>query len=177
MENCLKIYVGKPNRNSLDGVSHTIEYDSNEIKIMEDCCRSNFQCDVQKRMELNNTSIDENLRHCECENKFRECLDKTNIYMISLWTEYYFMHTPKCYSIDHPKTECEQTACYYHPSAPKNQYSRRKNGAIRCVKYDLDKIKPKIYQTFELPFYYVAYEPYELKWFERQADICEDSVY
>lgn len=55
-------------------VAESIEYSEDVKEKMETCCSANLQCDAQKRAELNGVSIEEDIRHCDCENKYRECL-------------------------------------------------------------------------------------------------------
>lgn len=178
MENCPKIYVGRP-EHSFDFSKYNFHFDSEQKQLMEDCCRSNYMCDVQKRAEsIDTKSIDENVRHCDCENQFLECIDKSDSFMVLKWAEHYFMHTPKCYALDQPINTCNEYKCYYLPNAPYKQYPRdHKNGAIRCVVYDLDGSKPKMYQTFDMPFYYGAHSADELIWIERDGNVCEKEVY
>lgn len=151
------------------GMEHLIAgsttWGSYAVQTMETCCKSLHQCDVQKRAELNNTLIEGDIRNCECENQFRKCFETPKLFDLIGFADDYSMKTEKCYSVDHPIIKCEQYKCYYHPKETYYQYpSRHLSYAIRCVKYKLNESKPKIYQTFQLPFYfeYDSYDSYEL---------------
>lgn len=139
------------------------------------CCMSNFQCGEQKRREFNSVLIDQKLRHCECENKFRECVQNANSSSIARWADYYFRHTSKCYSSNHPIVKCEEYEYFYQPKMPYKQLPNGQiSGAVRCVEYKLDKSKEKIYQTFELPFYYGAYDSNDYKLLETMENIIKN---
>lgn len=100
--------------------SDLINFHPDTIENMEMCCKLNIQCDMQKRFVLFDTSIDSNIRHCECENKFRECLSskntiKTGYSKVSYFGDVYSRQTASCYSVDHPIVKCEQFKCFYQP--------------------------------------------------------------
>lgn len=136
-------------------------YFEDTVQKMEYCCNSILQCDVQKRAELNSHIIEEDIRHCECENKFSECLSIKDEPPIWSFKNVYFKKTAKCYSVDHPIIKCEQYKCYLQPDATYSQYpSKHTSKAVRCAKYELDESKPKIYQTFDLPFDYQGWDEY-----------------
>lgn len=158
MKFCPKIYVSNSIPSNEDISSYLISFDVDTAKKLETCCSSNIQCDEQKRSELHSISVENDVRHCECERKFRDCISAVNV-PSALWLgDFYFRHTSKCYSIDYPIIECEQYKCFYQPKKLYKYPRRHRRGAVRCVKYKLNKRKPKIYQTFELPFYYAAYD-------------------
>lgn len=146
------------------------------IEKMETCCSSILECDAQKRAELTGISIEDDMRHCECENKFRDCLSKSKDAMVMGFGGHYFRKTAKCYSVDHPIIECDQYRCYYQPNAAYEQYppGAHVSGAVRCVKNKLDKSKPKIYQTFELPFYYEGFSDTKYMFLELESKDLED---
>lgn len=84
--------------------------------------------------------------------------------------DHYFRTTAKCYSVDHPIIKCEEFKCFYQPNNSYKQFpSGHMDGAVRCVKYQLDKTKAKIYQTFELPFYYYGYFDWQFEDLEGMA--------
>lgn len=173
MEFCPKIFK----TTSRDGLNlgPGIGYDWADVQKMESCCNSILQCDAQKRAELNSTLIEEDIHHCDCENKYRECLSKSNLFDVIEFGEDYFMKTAKCYSIDYPIIKCKQYKCYYQPKETYNQYpSGYVDGAVRFVEYELDKNKPKIYKTFELPFYYDNYDAEDYKWLSYMARNVRD---
>lgn len=144
---------------------------------MEACCNLILQCDVQKRAELNSSLVEGDIRHCECENKFHECLIETDNIQVKGFENKYFMKTAKCYSVDHPVIKCEQYKCHYQPNTTYNQYPRGHiSEAVRCTQYELDKSKPKIYQTFNLPFYYNNWDEWDYQWLEIKAKVYDDGI-
>lgn len=173
MEICPKIYASASPPSTEDISSHLISFDSDTAKQLETCCSSNIQCDNEKRSALHGITIENNLRHCDCERKFRECLSAVNVPSALWWGDFYFRHTPKCYSIDHPIVECEQYKCFYQPKKLYKHPKRHRRGAVRCVKYKLNRTKPKIYQTIELPFYYAAYDSDGYEFLETLTKIYE----
>lgn len=151
----------------------TVRFMSDIPPIMETCCSSLLQCDEQKRAELKGDFIEDGIRHCECEKKFAKCLTDAEFASIMSFGKDYFTKTVKCYSVDHPIIKCEQYKCYYQPNTKFNQYpSGHVKEAIRCVEYQLDESKPKIYQTFELPFYYEGFDDYV--WLQIEAEHYRD---
>lgn len=66
--------------------------------------------------------------------------------------------------------------CYYQPNTVYRRYppGAHVRGAVRCVKNKLDKSKPKIYQTFELPFYYNGFEDFDYQMLEFDVKFLED---
>lgn len=155
------------NLNGLEITPHPYAWDT--IQEIEACCNSILQCDVQKRAELNSSLVEGDIRHCVCENKFRECLTNSNP-QVENFGQHYFMKTAKCYSVDHPIVKCEQYKCYYQPNATYDQYpSGHASEAVRCTEYELDKSKPKMCQTFNLPFYYVGWSGSDYQWIKFEA--------
>lgn len=173
MKFCPKIYASTSTSSNEDISSYLISFDSDTAKKLETCCSSNIQCDQKKRAELGSISIEEDVRHCECERKFRECISAVNVPSALWWGDFYFRHTLKCYSIDHPIVECEQYTCFYQPNKLYKHPKGHRRGAVRCVKYKLDKGNPKMYQTFGLPFYYAAYDSDEYEFLENLAKMYE----
>lgn len=114
------------------------------LQVLETCCSYNTQCDKQKRSEINRKidgKLDGNLRHCECEQKFRECLQKSSDdFIIADFRTEYFKHTSKCYAVEHPIIKCAN-------------FQRHTSWMKRCVQYELKYDAPKIYQTFDLALF------------------------
>lgn len=175
MKICPKIYASTSPSSKEDISSYLIEFDSNTAKRLETCCSSNIQCDAQTRSQLKGVTIEADVRHCECEREFRDCISSVNVPSALWWGDFYFRHTPTCYSMDHPIVKCEQYKCFYQPKKQYKYPKRHRHGAVRCVKYKLDKSKPKVYQTFELPFYYAAYDSDGYEFLNRLAIIFEKS--
>lgn len=108
MEFCQKIFKVTEHDVEDDGLelASVIIYFWDTVLNMEACCKSILQCDAQKRAELKSSLIEKDIRHCECENKFRKCLNESDIHT-KVFGEDYFMKTAKCYSVDHPIIKCE----------------------------------------------------------------------
>lgn len=170
IKSCPKIYNGTP---SPGFFSFVPDFNSELVEALETCCSSNIECDVRKRSEINGTSIEKNLRHCECEHEFYKCLRTSNYVGVLSIANHYFRKTQKCYAFDHPVTKCEQFKCFYQPNKLYKQYpSEAEIGTIRCAEYELDKSKPKIYQTFELSFTYGGYDALDYQTLEDNASLC-----
>lgn len=130
---------------------------------MDSCCRSNFKCDLQKKLSLNGTRGWQNIRHCECEHEFIECMKNvtSSIYeeqqSIHYFSRLYSINTPKCYLRDYPIDECISFQYFFEPSA-EYSVSPYKNSvkSIRCLEYKLDKSKPKTTHLRDLPFNYIG---------------------
>lgn len=169
MEYCLKIF--QPELHSSAGYQEVVatkyHYTPEQVHEMEACCRANIQCDEQKRSEFDIILTDET-RHCECEHKFRHCLKKSN-HQTDLGVQY-FKIIPQCYAVDHPMVKCNKFKCFYQPTKEYTQYPHDHMGdAARCVEYELDVSKAKVYQTFDLPFIYDSYGKKEFRHLEREA--------
>lgn len=140
MKFCPSIYAHTP---SLKMRILKIDLNSTEEEILEACCHANIQCDERKRSELNHKIIS-SLRHCECEQKLRECLWKSVDYNLGVlyFAREYFKHTKKCYTVDYPVVRCLK-------------YQREHEWYKRCEQYELnhDESKPKIYQTFDVAYF------------------------
>lgn len=115
----------------------------------------------KKKLSLNGTRGWKNIRHCECEHKFIDCLKNVtspnDAEQISLqyFSRIYSINTPQCYLRDYPIDECISFQYYYEPSA-EYSVSPYKNSvkSIRCLEYKLDKSKPKTTHLRDLPFNY-----------------------
>lgn len=138
MEFCPKIFKVTSKHDFLK-IPSGIYFDRESTQKMESCCKSILQCDTQKRAELNSTLIEGDI-HCECKNKYRKCLGKSDQlsgldqfsqFNVIMFGQHYFKKTAKCYSIDHPIIKFEQYKCYYQPKETYNQYpSVHVDGAV-----------------------------------------------
>lgn len=132
---------------------------------LDSCCRSNYKCDVQKKLSLNGTrsSSRQNIRHCECEYQFIECMKNMTSpidneqKLLQYFSRMYSINTPQCYLRDYPIFECISFQYYFEPTA-EYSVSPYKNSvkSIRCLEYKLDKSKPKTYHLRDLPFNYIG---------------------
>lgn len=77
---------------------------------------------------------------CDCERKFLDCLKKASTpASVLVGIMYYeFFPTRRCFSEEHPKVKCLKSTGW--PMS-------------KCLKYELDEKKPKIYQWFDLPLF------------------------
>lgn len=108
MKFCPKVYKITAQDVDDDGLHFRAkEYEEDIVQKVENCCDLILQCDMEKRAELNYCAVEEGTRHCECENKFRECLIKPKRGHLQTFGVEYFMKTRHFYSLDHPKIECE----------------------------------------------------------------------
>lgn len=175
MKFCPKLLANAPKLSE----NHTdLHIDLNPItaQSLEKCCDSNIECDSQKRFELNDTIIiDRNERHCECENKFRECITLIDHFWVNYFGEIYFNYMTKCYSEDHPIVECVKSRCYYQPKTLYTHPIGHMNGAVRCEEYKLDESKPKMYQSFDLPLYVVGLFSLDYEKREMYAEVYEET--
>ncbi|XP_031622912.1 uncharacterized protein LOC116340509 [Contarinia nasturtii] len=78
----------------------------NESDRADLCCRSFHKCGAHKHIELNYTNEQANIRHCECEYSFKNCLENLNTSSSNVLGFIHSLNTEKCYAIDHPIIEC-----------------------------------------------------------------------
>lgn len=120
------------------------------------CCRSLHKCDSYKHIELNQR-IEWHIRDCECVHSFQTCLKSLNTSLSNEVAFIYSINATKCHSSDHPIIKC--TSIKFETYAEPNvQFVRFMNSAERekyfkrCVKYELDEIRPQQLQIFDVPF-------------------------
>lgn len=77
---------------------------------------------------------------CKCERLFMSCLKKVNTMFATAMGNGYDMYRHSCYDYAHPIKKCKRTQ-----TIPE--------GFSRCVKYEFDKTKPKIWQFFYVPYF------------------------
>lgn len=121
------------------------------------CCRSFHKCEAHKHIELNYTNEQANIRHCECEYSFKNCLDKLNTSSSNVMGLMHSLNTEKCYAIDHPIMKCLSfDTLQIEPEIDLHLQNlnavKRKSIFNRCSKYDLDQGQPKLLQMFDVLF-------------------------
>lgn len=130
-------------------------------------CRLNFECDVRRKTELNRQYeiFNSFVRSCECERQFRESVQLERNDWISgvqsFFGHIYALNRRKCYSVDHPIKRCKRFESFYTPRKQYDEFEMERFGteSIRCIEYELDKTKPKIYQLFDIPFQFERIAP------------------
>lgn len=129
------------------------------MKKYDSCCRSNFDCDLRKKAELNITHTS-NLRHCDCETEFVECIktlrdDDDDDKYGDEYLHYYSIYTRKCYAEDYPIEKCIKYQYFYKHKKVFDQIPViGLKGTVRCLEYKMDKSKTKSIQNFDIPFYF-----------------------
>lgn len=123
------------------------------------CCRTLHKCDAHKRIEFNQTNDEWYIRHCECVNSFKMCLNTLETSLSKEFAFSFSINATKCFSLDYPIVRCIKFQTY---SESKSQFFQfpssleREKYFNRCQKYELDYRKPKQLQMFDLPFNDIA---------------------
>ncbi|XP_037814892.1 phospholipase A2 [Lucilia sericata] len=107
------------------------------------CCRDHDHCDdiLEARSTfrgLNNSDWFPILK-CSCEQKFINCLQAVNNMISNTLGHVYYSARSLCIAEGHPIVSCKQ---YMEGTFRK-----------RCIRYNVDKKRPKIWQFYEMPFY------------------------
>lgn len=76
---------------------------------------------------------------CTCEQKFINCLQAVNSMVSNTLGYIYFGATKQCMALGHPIVNCK--------TYMDGTFRRR------CIRYKIDKTKPKIWQLYDMPFY------------------------
>ncbi|XP_017469074.1 PREDICTED: phospholipase A2 large subunit-like [Rhagoletis zephyria] len=107
------------------------------------CCRAHDHCEEileprQTLYGLNNTDLFPILK-CTCEQTFLNCLQAINDMMSNTLGRVYFGTRKKCFANGYPIVRCRQ----------------HQNGTFRrrCIRYEVGKRPPKIWQFYDMPFY------------------------
>lgn len=121
-------------------------------------CRQNINCDLRKKVELNRTKeiFRSLIQHCECQRDLQSSIRKRFDKQFEGLLGFVFsLQTRKCYNVDHPIIKCRKYQLF---ALPEQEFTELPNGfgteSIRCLEYELDTTKPKMYQTFDMPFYF-----------------------
>lgn len=110
------------------------------LVLSDSCCRAHDLCPKiidaqQSEYGLKNNGKFTRL-HCECDNEFYKCLKSVNTLVSKqIGILYFNVLGAQCFSEDFPKKIC------------------KKHSHSRCVRYEVDKSKPKIYQWFDNKWY------------------------
>ncbi|KAG9434460.1 phospholipase A2-like [Apis mellifera carnica] len=107
--------------------------------ITDACCREHDYCPdsikaLRRKHNLWNASLFLRSK-CSCDHKFYKCLkNSTELIAVGIGRVYFNdIIIPKCFELEHPIIGCKKYEDY------------------RCIKYIVDKKKPKKYQWFDLP--------------------------
>lgn len=97
---------------------------------------------------------------CNCFELIRNCLRHINKTLPNYSANKFFNLNGKfgCYKEDYPIVRCLE---FGHGYILGNSYISYKEKTKRCVRYELDESKPKIYQNFDVPFFYDSKNPKE----------------
>lgn len=138
---------------SIEAILRNPEQNTNSTENgnIDSCCRTLYVCGVQKKVILNGTKSS---RHCECEKGFIECLKKLND-ETTKFALAYSVEQSTCVAENYPIVKCIKFQKFLEPRAifyrPPNAIEQ-KSHYIRCLEYEFDESKPKMYQTFDLPY-------------------------
>lgn len=119
------------------------------------CCRSHFECNSRRIFDYKRAVQSNSTTNCDCDKDFSECLDKSSNMLSNVFEYSYILSTRKCIAHDHPIIECVKFQYFSEPYA---EFSRAphenelRSEQVRCIQYNVDKTKPKIFQLFDLPF-------------------------
>ncbi|XP_031639842.1 uncharacterized protein LOC116351829 [Contarinia nasturtii] len=170
---------------SIEAIIRNPEQNTNSTENgnIDSCCRTLYLCGVQKKTSLNDTKKS-NIRHCECENGFLRCLEKLNDEATREFALPYSFEQSTCVKESYPIVKCVKFHKFFEPRAifyrPPNAIEQESH-YIRCLEYEFDESKPKIYQKFDLPYIFKIgkYEHFEeaerlfTKFSTAQSDIAE----
>lgn len=90
--------------------------DINGIERLDACCRLLHKCDAQKHVELRESHIEWNVKHCECVHTFRMCLRNLNTAASNGLSFIHSLNATKCYAKDHPIAECVKIETFFEPN-------------------------------------------------------------
>jgi len=133
----------------------------------DNCCKDVIACDFEQKSKLNRTIYLNDLfrsfvRNCDCERKYHKCLSSYRGFdLIGILGLVSILKSPKCYSVDHPIVKCKKFQYFFEPMITFNELPKRRGtDTIRCLEYELDESKPKIYQdNFDVPFKFDYLDP------------------
>lgn len=124
-------------------------------------CISAAKCDFPSRNMYSNNDNDDDVQvSCDCFEPTRNCLHRINTTLPNYRANEFFISNGGfgCYKEDYPIVRCLEFGYSY---IMKNLYISYKYKIKRCVRYELDESKPKIYQKFDVPFFYDSENPKE----------------
>lgn len=89
------------------------------------------------------TKSSRTILHCDCDEGLRECFRVADEKYANVSGEYYYfgIAPTSCFKKEYPIVKCVE-------------YDVDDLWGDRCMHYELDKSKSKIYQLFDLPIYY-----------------------
>lgn len=136
------------------------------------CCLSHYECSRWK-FESNDTT-DSKYWNCECESKFRTCLQKINSPLSNELGFARSVYVKQCISFDYPIVKCVQYEQFLDPSqrfeGSPSKLDFELNKA-RCLQYQFDETLPKQIQLFDLPFNYNGLSTIEIERLKRNHNI------
>ncbi|XP_034825894.1 uncharacterized protein [Maniola hyperantus] len=128
------------------GDGHSAQARSSDLGLFfftDTCCRQHDACKLyilagETKFGLTNTGLFTR-SHCSCDDKFRECLRKTNsLVSAQIGLTYFNVLGPQCFRRAHPIVKCLR---------------RTRITGLKCEEYELDYTKPKMWQWFDSETY------------------------
>lgn len=137
------------------------------------CCRNHYECSRWK-FESNKTTDLSTYWDCECEAKFRMCLQKVNSPLANEFGFGRSVYIKQCVSYDYPIVRCVQYEEFLNPTRRfEGSPSKRdfESNYARCLQYEFDETLPKQMQLFDLPFNYAGLSTVEIQRLKRNQNI------
>lgn len=132
-----------------------------QMNIETNKCISAAKCDFPT-WNVDRTYDNDNDVHvrCDCFTPIHNCLRRINTTLPNQQANRFFISNGGfgCYNEDYPIVRCSEFG-YSH--ILKMRYIRYRGQIKRCVRYELDKSKPKEYQKFDVPVFYDSKDPNE----------------
>lgn len=136
------------------------------------CCRNHYECSRWK-FETNETT-DSKYWNCECESKFRTCLQKVNTPLANDLGFGRSVYMKQCISFDYPIVKCVQYEEFLNPTRRFEGSPSKRDSELnyaRCLQYEFDETLPKQMQLFDLPFNYNGLSTIEIQRLKRNQNI------
>lgn len=136
------------------------------------CCRNHYECSRWK-FDTNDTT-DTKYWNCECESKFRTCLQKVDTPLSNELGFARSVYVKQCISFDYPIVKCIQFEEFLNPthrfegSPTKRDFE---SNQARCLQYTFDEMQPKQIQLFDMPFNYNGLSTIEIQRLKRNHNI------
>lgn len=136
------------------------------------CCRSHYECSHYKF--ASNDTNDSNYWNCECESKFRTCLQQVNTVQANELGFGRSVYVQQCISEDYPIVKCIQYEEFLNPTSRFEGSPNKRDFELnyaRCLQYEFDETQPKKVQLFDLPFNYNGLSSTEIQRLKRNQNI------
>lgn len=125
-----------------------------EVYTIDQTCRECLKCDFEQRLQLNLTKDafpSKFMRHCKCERVLQLYVQAFHLVTGGFIPFVFSLSSKQCYSI----VKCKKYQFFFEPKRQFDEFPYgRGTESIRCLEYELDTSKPKIYQVFDVPFFF-----------------------